>query len=81
MNRTIHDIVQEKLDKQLAITRKQLETGWIDKAPTREQLYQSTLKSITTDPQNRGVGGWHIKQIKSELKRQMREMGFNLNHD
>ena len=71
MNRTIHDIVQDKLDKQLAITRKQLETGWIDKAPTPEQLYQSILKLITTDPQNKGVSGWHIKQIKAELKQQL----------
>lgn len=72
MSRTIHGIVQEKLDKRLATTRKQLETGWIDKAPTTEQLYQSTLKLITTDPQNKGISGWHIKQIKAELKRQLK---------
>lgn len=78
MNRSIHDIVQEKLDKQLVTTRKQLETGWIDKAPTPEQLYQSTLKLITTDSQNKGISGWHIKQIKAELKRQLADSGVRL---
>ena len=78
---TISGIVQEKLDKRLVTIGMQLETGWIDKAPTYDQVFNSVLKMVTTDPKNRGVSGWHYQQIKAELKRQMREREFNLNHD
>lgn len=74
--KTIADIVQVKLDKQLKAIREELETGWLDRAPTTEQLFNSVLKLITTDPKNRGVSGWHYQQIKAELKRQMQERGF-----